>query len=118
MEIARHAIGLPPRAYRLDAALKELTFGDWEGLTWPEIEARDTKAVRARGKDKWSFTPPRGESYATLAARVGSWLAGLSGDALVVSHGGVGAGADDADRRRRAGEGRRSANRARPGAVL
>jgi broad specificity phosphatase PhoE len=89
MEIARDAIGLPPQAYRLDAALKELTFGAWEGLTWPEIEARDVKAVRARRKDKWNFTPPGGESYAMLAARVRPWLAGLTGDALVVSHGGV-----------------------------
>ena len=89
MEIARDAIGLPPQAYRLDAALKELTFGAWEGLTWREIEARDLKAVRARRKDKWSFTPPGGESYAMLAARVRPWLGGLPGDALVVSHGGV-----------------------------
>jgi probable phosphoglycerate mutase len=89
MEIARDAMGLPPRPYRLDAALKELTFGAWEGLTWPEIEARDGKAVRERRKDKWSFTPPGGESYATLAARVRPWLDGLTGDAFVVSHGGV-----------------------------
>jgi broad specificity phosphatase PhoE len=89
MEIARDAIGLPARSYRLDAALKELTFGDWEGLTWPEIAARDPKGVRARSKDKWSFVPPGGESYAMLAERVRSWLHGLSGDAFVVSHGGV-----------------------------
>jgi broad specificity phosphatase PhoE len=89
MEIARDAIGLPPQAYRLDAALKELTFGAWEGLTWSEIEARDVYAVRERRKDKWRFTPPGGESYATLAARVGPWLDGLTGDAFIVSHGGV-----------------------------
>lgn len=89
MEIARDAIGLPARSYRLDAALKELTFGDWEGLTWPEIAARDPKGVRARSKDKWSFVPPGGESYAMLAERVRSWLDGLTGDAFVVSHGGV-----------------------------
>jgi probable phosphoglycerate mutase len=89
MEIVRDAMGLPPRPYRLDAALKELTFGAWEGLTWPEIEARDGKAVRERRKDKWSFTPPGGESYATLAARVRPWLDGLGGDVFVVSHGGV-----------------------------
>jgi len=89
MEIARDAIGLPARSYRLDAALKELTFGDWEGLTWPEIAARDPKRVRARSEDKWSFVPPGGESYAMLAERVRSWLDGLTGDAFVVSHGGV-----------------------------
>ena len=89
MEIARDAIGLPARSYRLDAALKELTFGDWEGLTWPEIAARDPKSVRARSQDKWSFVPPGGESYAMLAERVRAWLDGLSGDAFIVSHGGV-----------------------------
>jgi probable phosphoglycerate mutase len=89
MEIARDAMGLPPRPYQLDVALKELTFGAWEGLTWPEVEARDRKAVQERRKDKWSFTPPGGESYETLAARVRPWLDGLTGDAFVVSHGGV-----------------------------
>jgi broad specificity phosphatase PhoE len=89
MEIARDAMGLAPSRYRLAPALKELTFGAWEGLTWREIEARDGKAVRAREKDKWSFTPPGGESYAMLTARVRPWLEGLTGDVFVVSHGGV-----------------------------
>jgi broad specificity phosphatase PhoE len=89
MEIAREAIGLPPGRYRFDAALKEISFGVWEGLTWPEIEARDPRGVRARRKDRWNFAPPRGESYAMLAERLRPWLEGLAGDALVVSHGGV-----------------------------
>jgi broad specificity phosphatase PhoE len=89
MEIARDAIGLPPHRYRLDTALKEISFGVWEGLTWPEIEARDPRDVRARRKDRWNFAPPRGESYAMLAERLRPWLEGLAGDALVVSHGGV-----------------------------
>jgi broad specificity phosphatase PhoE len=89
MEIARDAMGLPPSRYRLDPALKEISFGAWEGLTWREIEARDPKGVSARRKDKWSFVPPEAESYAMLAARLRPWLDGLAGDALVVSHGGV-----------------------------
>ena len=89
MEIARDAMGLPPRRYRLDPVLKEISFGAWEGLTWPEIAARDPKSVRARSKDKWTFVPPGGESYAMLAERVRPWLSGLTGDAFVVSHGGV-----------------------------
>jgi broad specificity phosphatase PhoE len=89
MEIAREAMGLPPSRYRLDAALKELSFGAWEGLTWPEIEARDPKGLRARERDKWRFAPPGGESYAMLAERLRPWLNGLTGDAFVVSHGGV-----------------------------
>jgi len=89
MEIARAAIGLPPGRYRLDAALKEISFGVWEGLTWPEIEARDPKGIGARRKDKWNFAPPSGESYEMLAERLRPWLDGLMGDAFVVSHGGV-----------------------------
>jgi broad specificity phosphatase PhoE len=89
MEIARDALGLEPRRYRLDAALKEISFGVWEGLTWPEIESRDPRGVRARRKDKWNFAPPDGESYAMLAERLSPWLSGLTGDAFVVSHGGV-----------------------------
>ena len=68
MELARDAMGLAPARYRLDPALKELTFGDWEGLTWPEVRARDPKGVAARHADKWDFVPPEGESYAMLAA--------------------------------------------------
>ncbi len=89
MEIARDAMGLPPDRYRLEATLKELSFGAWEGLTWPEIEAQDPKGIRARTRDKWRFAPPSGESYAMLAERMRPWLEGLTGDAFVVSHGGV-----------------------------
>ena len=89
MEIARDAIGLAPGRYRIDAALKELSFGAWEGLTWPEIEARDPTGLRARRNDKWNFAPPGGESYAMLAERLRPWLDGLTGDGFVVSHGGV-----------------------------
>ena len=89
MDIVRDAIGLSPGCYRLDARLKELSFGVWEGLTWREIEAGDPNDVRARSKDKWSFAPPNGESYAMLAQRVRTWLDELTGDAFVVSHGGV-----------------------------
>ncbi len=89
MELARAAIELPPERYRLEPALKELSFGDWERLTWREIRERDPEGLEARSLDKWSFTPPGGESYAALAIRLRPWLASLSGDAFVVSHGGV-----------------------------
>lgn len=89
MELARAAMGLPPKRYRIDAALLELTFGEWEGLTWAEVRTRDADAMKARRADKWGFVPPGGESYAMLAKRVGAWLATLRGDTFVVSHGGV-----------------------------
>jgi broad specificity phosphatase PhoE len=89
MERARVAMGLPQDGYRLDDALKELTFGDWEGLTWPEVQARDPAGAAARARDKWDFTPPNGESYATLALRLTPWLGSVERDLLVTSHGGV-----------------------------
>jgi probable phosphoglycerate mutase len=89
IEIMRAAMGLPPGRYRLEAALMELSFGAWEGLTWSEIRARDPDAVAARRADKWGFAPPGGESYAMLTERVRGWLDSLAGDTLVVSHGGV-----------------------------
>ena len=89
MEIARDAMGLAPERYHLDAVLKELSFGVWEGLTWSEIEVKDPKGLRARREDRWAFAPEGGESYAMLAARLGPWLDGLKEHAFVISHGGV-----------------------------
>jgi broad specificity phosphatase PhoE len=89
MELVREAMGLPPKPYRLDEALMEIAFGDWEGLTWAEVRARDPESVSARRADKWGFVPPGGESYVMLAERIRLWLAALEGDAFVVSHGGV-----------------------------
>ena len=89
MELARAAMGLTPSRYLRDPTLMELSFGDWEGLTWPEIEARDPAGHRARDADKWNFAPPNGESYAMLCDRLRPWLAARTGDVFVVSHGGI-----------------------------
>ncbi len=89
MEIAREAMGLAPGRYHIDSVLKELSFGVWEGLTWPEIEVKDAKALRMRREDRWGFVPEGGESYAMLADRLRPWLDGLSEHAFVISHGGV-----------------------------
>jgi probable phosphoglycerate mutase len=89
MELARASLGLAPERYGLEPALKELTFGDWEGLTWPQVAKRDPAGARAREADKWNFAPPGGESYAMLAARLQPWLESLKADGFVVSHGGV-----------------------------
>ena len=89
IERARVAMGLSQHGYRLSDGLKELTFGDWEGLTWPEVQARDPAGAAARARDKWDFTPPNGESYAALAQRIAPWVEAIDRDLFVASHGGV-----------------------------
>ena len=89
MERMRASMGLDPSRYRLDDRLMELTFGDWEGLTWKELRKKEPQAAAARLRDKWGYVPPRGESYAMLAERVRPVLCDLSRDAVMVSHGGV-----------------------------
>ena len=92
MEIVRGAMGLDPTDYRTDDRLKEMSFGDWEGLTMLEMEERAGRDVNAeRERDKWNFRPPgeRAESYAALAERVRPWLESVSGPTVAIIHGGV-----------------------------
>jgi probable phosphoglycerate mutase len=89
MELARGALGLDPFTYRLDDRLKEMSFGRWEGFTWPEVKAADPDMADRREADKWFLQPPGGESYAMLAQRLQPWLETISCDTVAVAHGGV-----------------------------
>jgi probable phosphoglycerate mutase len=89
MELLRAKLGLDPHAYDLDKRLIEISFGDWEGMTLSEIQANAADALVQRDRDKWGFTPPGGESYRTLAMRVGDWYATIMRDTVVAAHGGV-----------------------------
>src|SRR5579859_4874468 len=73
MEIMRAALGLEAAAYAVDDRLQEISYGDWEGSTLPEIGARDPQLLATREQDKWGFRPPGGESYRDVAARVAAW---------------------------------------------
>jgi broad specificity phosphatase PhoE len=90
MEIVRAVLELPARAYAVDERLIEISFGEWEGLTLPEIEARTPHALAARERDKWGFSPPGGESYRDVTRRVAAWYATVTRDTVVAAHGGVG----------------------------
>lgn len=89
MELARAAAGLEPGAYRQDARLAEISFGRWEGFTLAELRARWPEAVEQRDRDKWGFTPPEAESYATMSVRIREWYDGLTRDTVAVAHGGT-----------------------------
>jgi probable phosphoglycerate mutase len=91
MERVRAAMGLPPEDYRIDARLVEVHFGDWQGHTFVELEARRPGSTAARSKDKWGFVPPgaKGESYQMLLERVRPWFEALERPTVCVAHGGV-----------------------------
>ena len=91
MERVRSAMGLPPGDYRLDERLKELSFGDWEGSTLPELAEVSPERVEERARQKWGFIPPGddAESYEILSWRIGAWLTSVERKTVCVSHGGV-----------------------------
>jgi alpha-ribazole phosphatase len=84
------ALGLAPRP---DPRLREMDFGDWEGLTIREVARRWPDESSAWGADPAGFRAPGGESMASLLARVGEVLAATAaacpdGTAVLVAHGG------------------------------
>jgi probable phosphoglycerate mutase len=92
MELARAGLKLPPRDYRIDDRLTEVTFGEWEGYTLAELRNRDSQRVAAREHDKWRFVAPGGESYEQMSFRMRDWYESLTGDAVVTAHGGTARG--------------------------
>jgi len=82
-------------AYNVDAAivqfddrLREVSFGEREGWTWPELNAQGIEP-RVDPESYFHWRPPGGESYADVAARVKDWLVGVDKPSIVVAHGGV-----------------------------
>lgn len=92
MRLMRRGLGLPEDGFRIDQRLRELTFGEWEGLTWDEVRKKSWVKADARERDKWGYVPPGGESYAMLAERLRPCVSELMRETVVVSHGGVARG--------------------------
>jgi broad specificity phosphatase PhoE len=90
MDIMRAALGIAPAGYGIEPRLTEISFGEWEGLTYDEVMQRDPDVVARREADKWEFLPPGGENYRQVARRVGAWYATLARDTVVCAHGGTG----------------------------
>jgi broad specificity phosphatase PhoE len=88
MEVLRGNLGLDPYSYVIDDRLMEISYGEWEGLTLPEIDARMPGMLGKRAQDKWDFAPPGGESYRALTARIGEWYDALTQATVVAAHGG------------------------------
>ena len=89
MELLREVLKLPPREYAIDDRLREIGYGEWEGLTLPEAQAKDPGLFARRQAEKWSVAPPGGENYVSVQARMRDWHSGLEDDTVAVAHGGT-----------------------------
>lgn len=83
-----------PIAHRPD--LREKSFGEWEGMTYEELQLRYPTMLAELFDERPAFAPPGGESDLELFARAAGAAAGIAGrhagtdgNILVVSHGGT-----------------------------
>ncbi|KQR04826.1 phosphoglycerate mutase [Deinococcus sp. Leaf326] len=70
-------LALPGRPLTLDPRLREIGFGEFEGLSVPEMAAHP--AYAAWQLDPWQYAPPGGESLGEVAARMQAWATELPG---------------------------------------
>jgi alpha-ribazole phosphatase len=77
-----------------DPRWRELSFGEWEGLTYDEIKAREPELLEKWQTDPLNAAAPKGETLQQLATRVDSALDDLRADhadqtVLLTVHGGT-----------------------------
>jgi len=89
MDLVREVLGLPPDGYALDDRLREIGYGRWEGSTLAEMQAQDPELFARRQTEKWTMSPPGGETYASVQLRMRDWYDSLLTDTVAVAHGGT-----------------------------
>jgi probable phosphoglycerate mutase len=89
MELVRKTLGLRRGDYTTDERLREIGYGRWEGLTLAQAQRRDGDLFARRQAEKWTVSPPDGENYVSVQARMGDWYNQLSADTVAVAHGGT-----------------------------
>jgi broad specificity phosphatase PhoE len=89
MELVRAVLWLQPQQYAIDERLREIGYGAWEGSTLPEAQAKNPDVFERRQAEKWTVSPPGGESYVSVQARITEWYDQLAGDTVAVAHGGT-----------------------------
>jgi alpha-ribazole phosphatase len=77
-----------------DPRLREISFGDWEGLTSEQIRERDPESLTAWHQDPLHTPPPGGETLNQVARRARAALAEITTHmpdktVLIVAHGGI-----------------------------
>jgi alpha-ribazole phosphatase len=87
-------LGLAPVSPRIERDLVEQHFGDWQGLTYAELDASRDGAYHRFWHAPATERPPNGESFADVVSRVEKALLRLTlehagNDIVVVTHGGA-----------------------------
>lgn len=85
--------GQPPRI-EIEPDLAEQHFGDWQGLTYAELDARRDGAYHRFWHAPAEQAPPNGESFKDVVARVGRAIdrrttAHHGRDIVAITHGGA-----------------------------
>jgi alpha-ribazole phosphatase len=71
--------------------LRELHFGEWEGLAFEEVRQRDPERLQRWLRDPYCVAPPGGETLKNLFCRVKRFVgevAGQEGTTVIFSHSG------------------------------
>jgi probable phosphoglycerate mutase len=79
----------PSAAVTVDSALREVSFGVWEGRTIAELRREVGEAFLAEERKGLDFQPPGGESPRSAMTRIGGWAARIAGagrPVVAVSH--------------------------------
>jgi broad specificity phosphatase PhoE len=79
----------PPAPITVDSALREMSFGTWEGQTIAELRESVGAAFIAAESKGLDFQPPGGESPRAAMARIARWAASIAASrqpVVAVSH--------------------------------
>ncbi|HKS89189.1 MAG TPA: histidine phosphatase family protein [Stellaceae bacterium] len=72
----------------LDARLREVSLGSWDGLDHAEVHALAPQLFVGEGRYGWYFQSPDGERWDEFAGRLAAWLAEAGeGPLIAVCHG-------------------------------
>lgn len=85
----RETAGVLGAPIRILDNLAEISFGEWDGLSWEQIERRYPSEAGRKSRDWFGVTPPGGEEWTVFAARIRAAIDEIRkgpGPAAVVTH--------------------------------
>lgn len=93
-ETASYIAAMSGLTVELLPGVREISFGEWEGLNWEEISEKDAAFAERWMAEYPRLPPPGGEDFGVFRERVRGALAEVAersahGCAAVVTHGGV-----------------------------